>query len=173
MFHLPDDKAVINRYGFPSKGHTFLASRLAAHNQKHPGADLTQLLSVNLGKNKNSPPDSISDFLTGIRVFAPLVPVLVINVSSPNTPGLRSLQGRGLLEQLLRCAKQERDFTAQSTGHRARLVLKIAPDLTEEAIRDLGEVVRNSGVDGVIVSNTTISRPDTLLSGKLLFSRHA
>lgn len=136
-----------------------------AHKQKSSDLELPRLLSVNLGKNKNSPPDSVSDFLAGIRLFAPLVPVLVINVSSPNTPGLRSLQGRGLVEQLLRRAKQERDSVAESTGTRAKLVLKIAPDMTEGAIRDLGEVVREIEVDGVIVSNTTISRPDSLLSG--------
>lgn len=136
-----------------------------AHKQKSSDLELPRLLSVNLGKNKNSPPDSVSDFLAGIRLFAPLVPVLVINVSSPNTPGLRSLQGRGLVEQLLRRAKQERDSVTESTGTRAKLVLKIAPDMTEGAIRDLGEVVREIEVDGVIVSNTTISRPDSLLSG--------
>lgn len=161
VFRLPSDRAIINRYGFPSQGHTFLVSRLLSRRCANTDAPL---LSVNLGKNKSSPVDSVVDFLTGIRTFAPLAPVLVINVSSPNTPGLRALQGRGMLQELLISATKERDDVAESTGKKVRLVLKIAPDLDEDAVRDLAEVVRATGVDGVIVSNTTISRPDTLLS---------
>lgn len=93
-----------------------------------------------------------------------MAPVLVINVSSPNTPGLRALQGRGLLEQLLQGATKERDAIAETSGKKTRLLLKIAPDLDETAVRELAEVVRESGVDGVIVSNTTIARPDLLIS---------
>ncbi|KAF8517147.1 hypothetical protein BU17DRAFT_67072 [Hysterangium stoloniferum] len=163
VFRLPSDSAIINRYGFPSQGHTFLVSRLLSRDRANTDA-AQQLLSVNLGKNKSSPQDSVADFLTGIRTFAPLAPVLVINVSSPNTPGLRALQGRGMLQELLTSATKERDAVAESTGKKARLVLKIAPDLDEDAVRDLAQVVRETGVDGVIVSNTTISRPDTLLS---------
>ena len=88
----------------------------------------------------------------------------MINVSSPNTPGLRALQGRDLLEDLLKNAMKERDFVAEKSGNKARLVLKIAPDLDEVAVQELAEVVRTSGVDGVIVSNTTIARPEGLLS---------
>ena len=170
VFHLPADGALINRYGFPSQGHTSLLSRLRA---RVSGTDASpaaarpspRLLSVNLGKNKSSPPESIDDFLAGIRTFAPFARVLVINVSSPNTPGLRALQGRGLLETLLDHATRERDaVAAASSGRRARLVLKIAPDLSEDAVRDLAEVVRARGVDGVIVSNTTVQRPEGLVS---------
>lgn len=164
VFHLPDDNAMINRYGFPSQGHTFLVSRLRAR-QSTDSQETSHLLSVNLGKNKSSPPDSIADFMIGIRTFAPLASVLVINVSSPNTPGLRALQGRGLLEELLQNATKERDAVAETSGKKARLLLKIAPDLDELAVQELAEVVRTSGVDGVIVSNTTIARPDGLLSG--------
>jgi len=172
VFHLPADSALINRYGFPSQGHTSLVSRLRARFSSQDDASTShtsQLLSINLGKNKSSPPDSISDFLSGIRTFAPLVPVLVINVSSPNTPGLRALQGRGLLEELLEGVTKERDAVAATTGKRARLLLKIAPDLNEAAVRDLAEAVRASGVDGVIVSNTTIARPEGLISCALFY----
>jgi dihydroorotate dehydrogenase len=162
VFRLLDDSAIINRYGFPSQGHSYVVARLLAWCQSNRGS--RRLLSVNLGKNKSSPPDSISDFLTGIRTFAPMAPVIVINVSSPNTPGLRALQARGLLEELLAGAIEERNAVANATGTRARLVLKIAPDLTEEAVADLADVVRNNGVDGVIVSNTTVDRPDSLIS---------
>lgn len=139
----------------------FLVSRLRA---RAPSSEQSHLLSVNLGKNKSSPTDSIMDYLIGIRTFAPLAPVLVINVSSPNTPGLRALQGRGLLEELLQGATKERDTIAETSGKKTRLVLKIAPDLDEIAVQELAEVVRASGVDGVIVSNTTIARPDSLVS---------
>lgn len=139
----------------------FLVSRLRA---RAPSSEQSHLLSVNLGKNKSSPTDSITDYLIGIRTFAPLAPVLVINVSSPNTPGLRALQGRGLLEELLQGATKERDTIAETSGKKTRLVLKIAPDLDEIAVQELAEVVRASGVDGVIVSNTTIARPDSLVS---------
>ncbi|KAF8512887.1 hypothetical protein JB92DRAFT_2925947 [Gautieria morchelliformis] len=168
VFHLPEDDALINRYGFPSKGHAFLASRLraryAALDVPSTSSGPYHLLSVNLGKNKSSPPDSVTDYLAGVRAFAPLSPVLVINVSSPNTPGLRALQGRELLEELLHKATKERDAVAETSGKRARLVLKVAPDLDDIAVQELAEVVRNSGVDGVIVSNTTIARPDALVS---------
>ena len=167
VFYLPADDALINRYGFPSQGHTSLVSRLRAR-VSHPDASsptsASHLLSINLGKNKSSSPESIDDFLSGIRTFAPFAPVLVINVSSPNTPGLRALQGRELLEELLGSATRERDAMAETSGKRARLVLKIAPDLNEDAVRDLAEVVRVSGVDGVIVSNTTVQRPAGLVS---------
>ena len=97
VFHLPEDDALINRYGFPSDGHGSVLSRLRARippfqpNQvdipasQRPGS----LLAVNLGKNKSSPADSIADFVSGVEVFGPYADVLVINVSSPNTPGLR------------------------------------------------------------------------------------
>lgn len=91
MFHLPSDSALINRYGFPSFGHAAVLSRLSARaaggSPTPPGA----LLAVNLGKNKDSPVESLDDFVTGARLFAPHADVLVVNVSSPNTPGLRYL----------------------------------------------------------------------------------
>ena len=96
VFHLPEDDALINRYGFPSHGHASVLSRLRARIspfQKEPGNSASQrhgsVLAVNLGKNKSSPVDSIADFVTGVETFGPYADVLVINVSSPNTPGLR------------------------------------------------------------------------------------
>lgn len=96
MFHLTSDSALINRYGFPSQGHVAVVSRLrsripvfiendSVYASLRPGT----VLAVNLGKNKSSPPDSVSDFVDGVKAFAPYADVLVINVSSPNTPGLR------------------------------------------------------------------------------------
>ena len=106
VFHLPDDSALINRYGFPSEGHAAVLARLRArlpslsyasdpanesplHGQEHASLRPHALLAVNLGKNKSSPPDSITDFVTGVRTFGPYADALVVNVSSPNTPGLR------------------------------------------------------------------------------------
>lgn len=96
VFHLPDDSALINRYGFPSQGHTSVLSRIRARipiflSEEPPNAALRDgsLLAVNLGKNKDSPADSIEDFVAGVRAFGPYSDVLVVNVSSPNTPGLR------------------------------------------------------------------------------------
>ncbi|CAE6471378.1 unnamed protein product [Rhizoctonia solani] len=165
VFTLPEDDAMINRYGFPSRGHDLMLARLRSR-LKSPSFDEQlvssgprQVLAVNLGKNKSSPPDSIADYLAGVRRFGaqPNVSVLVINVSSPNTPGLRGLQNRGMLEELLDGVCKERDALPRSNP--PKIVLKIAPDLDELAIQDVAEAVRESGADGVIVSNTTIQRP--------------
>ncbi|KAG9122530.1 Dihydroorotate dehydrogenase (quinone), mitochondrial [Ceratobasidium sp. 392] len=178
VFNLLEDDAMINRYGFPSRGHNLMLARLRSRANHHSSSPDGQVLAVNLGKNKSSPPDSIADYLIGVRRFGSEsdVKVLVINVSSPNTPGLRGLQNRGLLEELLDAVVKERDAlpvaatreTGQNeTGPRIRstrpkIVLKIAPDLDEVALQDVAEAVRESGVDGVIVSNTTIQRPKLL-----------
>ncbi|KAJ1307127.1 hypothetical protein OPQ81_001245 [Rhizoctonia solani] len=166
VFTLPEDNAMINRYGFPSRGHDLMLARLRSRSnslsfeeQAISSSEPRQVLAVNLGKNKSSPPDSIADYLVGVRRFGvrPDVSVLVINVSSPNTPGLRGLQNRGMLEELLDGVCKERDALPRSPL--PKIVLKIAPDLDELAIQDIAEAVRESGVDGVIVSNTTIQRP--------------
>lgn len=95
MFHLPEDDGLINRYGFPSQGHVAVLSRLRARipsftaGPERAALRDSALLAVNLGKNKDSPADSIDDFVAGVRAFGPYSDVLVVNVSSPNTPGLR------------------------------------------------------------------------------------
>ncbi|KIM83074.1 hypothetical protein PILCRDRAFT_819864 [Piloderma croceum F 1598] len=173
VFHLPDDSALINRYGFPSQGHASVLSRLRARIPSFFSLDddssaalrSGSLLAVNLGKNKTSPAESIDDFVSGVRTFGPYSDVLVVNVSSPNTPGLRGLQNRQLLEELLAGVTKARDQLAPSelTSRRPRLVLKIAPDLDDSQLIDIADVIKNSGIDGVIVSNTTIRRPSTLV----------
>ncbi|KAG2358840.1 hypothetical protein BDR07DRAFT_1416474 [Suillus spraguei] len=154
VFHLPDDAALINRYGFPSQGAASVISRLRARIPKfHEAKDDTtaalkpgSVLAINLGKNKSSPVESPDDFVTGVKTFGPYADVLVVNISSPNTPGLRGLQNRELLEDLLTSVRKARDELEPSpiTARRPRLVLKIAPDLEESQI------------------NTTISRPTSL-----------
>ncbi|OAX39276.1 hypothetical protein K503DRAFT_865554 [Rhizopogon vinicolor AM-OR11-026] len=172
VFHLPDDEALINRYGFPSQGSASVLSRLRARIPTfHEAKDNTtaalkprSVLAINLGKNKTSPVESPDDFVNGVKTFGTYADVLVINVSSPNTPGLRGLQNRELLEDLLASVTKARDELEPSpiTARRPRLVLKIAPDLEESQIVDIADLIRNSSIDGVIVSNTTISRPASL-----------
>nr|KAJ3420930.1 Dihydroorotate dehydrogenase (quinone), mitochondrial [Polyrhizophydium stewartii] len=193
MFRLPQDEAVINRYGFNSEGHEAVARRLQARIRKFlhkhgsvladtlsplawlsaaddvknaaPGDAVRRrslhndrLLGVNLGKNKISPADSDADYIDGVAALGTYADYLVINISSPNTPGLRALQRREPIERLLRDAKRARDALA----HRPPLVVKIAPDLSDDEIDDIAAVVESVGVDGVIISNTTVSRPDSL-----------
>ncbi|KAG8851502.1 Dihydroorotate dehydrogenase (quinone), mitochondrial [Tulasnella sp. 330] len=145
VFHLPEDSALINRYGFPSQGHAVLLSRLRSHLASNPpSAASSTVLAVNLGKNKSSAPDSTSDFIAGVEKFGDLVDVLVINVSSPNTPGLRGMQGRGVLEELLSEVVKARDTLparsqAEWKWEKAKIVVKIAPDLSEHEIKDIAE----------------------------------
>ncbi|KAF8159658.1 dihydroorotate dehydrogenase [Crassisporium funariophilum] len=170
VFRLSEDSAVINRYGFPSKGQASVLSRIRARIPTFSaGSDRAALredaiLAVNLGKNKESPADSIDDFVAGVRAFGPYSDVLVVNVSSPNTPGLRGLQNRDVLERLLDGVTKARDDLEPSvlTSRRPRLVLKIAPDLDEAQLVDIADVIKKSKIDGVIVSNTTVQRPKHL-----------
>ena len=119
----------------------------------------TGVLGVNLGKNKTSE-DEIGDYTTGIRELGPFADYLVINVSSPNTPGLRSLQQREPLTNLLASTLQARDNYAPH----APLFVKLAPDLSLEEMKDVAHVVMETGVDGMIISNTTNARPEALVS---------
>ncbi|KAG6891550.1 hypothetical protein C0992_004408 [Termitomyces sp. T32_za158] len=172
VFRLLEDSGLINRYGFPSDGHASVLARLRARipafRQTSGNAALRpeSVLAVNLGKNKDSPADSIDDFIAGIRNFGTYADVLVVNVSSPNTPGLRGLQNRDLLEKLLDGVTKARDNLPVSdlTSSKPKLLLKLSPDLDEAQIIDIADVIRNSKIDGVIVSNTTIQRPKSLMS---------
>ncbi len=152
LFRLPEDRAVINRMGFNSVGHAAVAARLAG---RRGG-----ILGVNLGRNKDSA-DAAADFVAGVRAFGPLADFLVVNLSSPNTPGLRALQGRAPLATLLGRLAEAR---AHLPGHGPPLLVKIAPDLVDNEIGDIVAVALDMGVDGLIVANTTIARPDTLRS---------
>ncbi|XP_024591540.1 dihydroorotate dehydrogenase (quinone), mitochondrial isoform X2 [Neophocaena asiaeorientalis asiaeorientalis] len=157
VFRLPEDQAVINRYGFNSHGLSVVEHRLRARQQTQ--ARLTEdglPLGINLGKNKTSV-DAASDYAEGVRVLGPLADYLVVNVSSPNTAGLRSLQGKTELRRLLTKVLQERD--ALKVVHKPAVLVKIAPDLTAQDKEDIASVL---GIDGLIVTNTTVSRPASL-----------
>ncbi|XP_006461984.1 hypothetical protein AGABI2DRAFT_206093 [Agaricus bisporus var. bisporus H97] len=171
VFRLSEDDAIINRYGFPSKGHSMVLSRLLdriprfpTQESRHASLHNGSMLAVNLGKNKESPLDSIDDYIAGVRTFGRHVDALVVNVSSPNTPGLRGLQNKGLLEKLLQGVSKARDELEPSTltHGKPKIVLKIAPDLDDSQLADIAIAVRESGIDGVIVSNTTLQRPASL-----------
>ncbi|XP_017333406.1 dihydroorotate dehydrogenase (quinone), mitochondrial isoform X1 [Ictalurus punctatus] len=160
VFRLEADQAVINRYGFNSCGVLAVQERLKA--RQGIQSELTKAgkpLGINLGKNKLST-DAVADYLEGVRTLGPLADYLVVNVSSPNTPGLRDLQGKKELRHLLDKVLKARDTLQGAT--RPPVMVKIAPDLSQQDKQDIAEVITELGVDGLIVSNTTVSRPETL-----------
>ncbi|XP_058485363.1 dihydroorotate dehydrogenase (quinone), mitochondrial-like isoform X2 [Solea solea] len=158
VFRLLTDHAVINRYGFNSCGLAEARQRLKTREETQQ--EQTGLpLGINLGKNKLSQ-DAGADYLEGVRTMGPLADYLVINISSPNTPGLRDLQGKAELHKLLNIVLKERD--ALQGQHKPPVLVKIAPDLTAQDKRDIADVVTELGVDGLMVTNTTVSRPETL-----------
>ncbi|KAK2715055.1 dihydroorotate dehydrogenase (quinone), mitochondrial-like isoform X2 [Artemia franciscana] len=159
VFRLLEDGAIINRYGFNSCGHGEVFNRIESlRNQGFNG-----VIGVNLGKNKTSD-DPIADYVAGVNKFGPVADYLVINVSSPNTPGLRNLQQKESLTALLMAVLAARDKLV--TTRKVPVALKIAPDLTEEEKKDIVEVITHPKckVDGLIISNTTVSRPGSLVS---------
>jgi dihydroorotate dehydrogenase len=152
VFRLDEDQAVVNRMGFNSGGLDAVVERLGRRVR-------SGIVGVNLGMNRDSG-DAAADYELGIRRTARLADYLVINVSSPNTPGLRQLQHRLSLETLLRPLLRAREETAP----RVPLLVKIAPDLTRAESEDIASVALGSGIDGLIVSNTTVDRPAGLAS---------
>ncbi|HET6619078.1 MAG TPA: quinone-dependent dihydroorotate dehydrogenase [Dongiaceae bacterium] len=171
LFRLEKDEAIINRMGFNNEGAEAMAARLAA------GRAGGAVLGVNLGKNKETE-DAAVDYEVGARRLGPFADYVVINVSSPNTPGLRALQGKAPLAALI--ARTHRAL-AESCGAKAPpLLLKIAPDLTEQDLADIAEVAMEGPLAGLIATNTTIARPSALdprhaseaggLSGRPLFA---
>lgn len=179
MFRLPADGALINRMGFNNLGVDVLASRIAAY-RKSPGATKNPvIIGGNIGKNKNTPnEDAVSDYIKCFDRLFDVVDYFVVNVSSPNTPGLRALQEKEPLMNILNTLQQRNNKNGMSRP----ILLKIAPDLTDEQLNDIVEIVQQTSIAGVIATNTTISRdglasPQQItnetggLSGKPLTSR--
>jgi dihydroorotate dehydrogenase len=174
IFRLPQSGGVINRLGFNNEGHDAAALRLAARRGR-PG-----LVGVNVGANKDTA-DRAGDYVAGIARFADDAAYFTVNVSSPNTPGLRDLQARGALDDLLGRVIEARDAIAAAGRRRVPVLLKIAPDMDEAGLDDVADVTLARGVDGLIVSNTTLSRRGVErdvaaseaggLSGRPLFER--
>ena len=157
LFRLERDEAVINRMGFNNDGADVALRRLAARAQ-HGG-----IVGVNVGANKDSP-DRVADYVKLIETFAPVASYFTVNVSSPNTPGLRNLQEGALLDDLLARVIDARERVRKEAGD-TPVLLKIAPDLSLAQLDDVVQVARSRKVDGMIVSNTTIARPSTLREG--------
>jgi dihydroorotate dehydrogenase len=152
LFRLPEDRGVINRMGFNGEGLEAARSRLATRARRG-------FVGVNVGANKDSQ-DRTADYVTCARALAAHADYLVCNVSSPNTPGLRNLQGREQLGNLLR---RVQDAIAAKP---VPLVVKIAPDATDDDLDDIVAVCRDLRMDGIIIGNTTLSRPATLRSAR-------
>lgn len=171
LYRLTEDEAVINRFGFNSHGTAPFVANLARRRAR-PG-----IVGANVGKNRDTT-DGAADYIAGIEAVGALADYLVVNISSPNTPGLRALQARAQIEDLL--ARVQEFRRRETAGLRPLLLVKVGPDLDENEVRDIAQAALASGVDGLIVGNTTLARPATLkspdrnapggLSGKPLFA---
>ena len=181
VFRLVKDEAIINRMGFPGRGADFVARSLRGVTRwrrsnfladKGIASPATQapndtLLGLNLGKNKDTPlEEAASDYIMLMRVFTPLADYLAINISSPNTVGLRRLQGRDMLESLLSKIATEREQIYKSHGEaqsknsvvKIPILVKLAPDLSDDELDDAIGVILDCGMNGIIVTNTTLAR---------------
>ena len=153
VFRIPAEQAVINRMGFPNRGAPALAASLAKLKNRR------YILGVNLGKNKTTPlEDAGQDYQSLVQTFAPLADYLAVNVSSPNTPGLRQLQSRQALQSLLDGIAAQRQQSVAAIGHPVPILVKLAPDLSWAEIDDALAAIQSSGMDGVIATNTTVER---------------
>ena len=167
VFRLPEEQAVINRLGFNNRGLAKAAANLRRRERRG-------IVGANLGANKESA-DRIADYVTGLKALAPYVDYVTINVSSPNTPGLRAMQGRQELDRLF----DRLDAVSDAAGPAVPIALKIAPDLAEAELAEVCEFALARGLDGLVVGNSTIARPAGLqgrhrgesggLSGRPLF----
>lgn len=170
IFRLSEDRGVINRLGFNNEGIESAKTSLRAVQEKNG------IRGINIGANKDAT-DRVADYVTGLRELAPLAHYVTVNISSPNTPGLRGLQNRSELDALLSAVLAARRQLKRTPP----LLVKIAPDLDEHGCEDIAALALSHGIDGLIVSNTTIVRPASLrsvhrdetggLSGAPLFKR--
>ena len=160
LFRLPEDEALINRMGFNNEGADAAAARLQKRNSKIP-------VGGNIGKNKVTPnEDASGDYKKCFRSLYQVVDYFVVNVSSPNTPGLRALQEKEPLKKLLlQLQSLNSELSLKNGAGKKPVFLKIAPDLTNSQLDEIIEVVNDSGIDGIVATNTTISR-DNLRTGK-------
>jgi dihydroorotate dehydrogenase len=160
LFRLREDRAVINRMGFNNQGQMAALERLRKRERRGPSASLrTGIMGVNIGTNKDSP-DRIADYVAGVRSMSHVADYLTVNISSPNTPGLRNLQAGGELAELLQAVREARGRGGLP------VFLKVAPDLETGDHERIVRTAIDTGIDALIVSNTTVSRPQ-------LKSRHA
>ena len=152
IFRLPEANAIINRMGFNNKGVDYLVSQVQAANFKG-------VLGINIGKNKDTPEENAKDdYLHCMRKVYDLATYITVNISSPNTPGLRTLQYGDALNDLLSALKAEQTILAEKYGKYIPLTVKIAPDLNEDEVKSIAKSLIDNGIDGVIATNTTLSR---------------
>jgi dihydroorotate dehydrogenase len=174
VFRLSKDSAIINRYGFNSDGLDVVKNNLQLYraNQKTSGRDSEGLVGVNFGKNKDTE-EALGDYVLGVKELSVFADYIVINVSSPNTKGLRSLQGKTQLHHLLSGVKEalqstvdDMEYASKScsyySGFRPPLLIKISPDMTDSELADVASVALELEIDGIIISNTTIGERDNL-----------
>jgi len=174
LFRLSEDQAVINRLGFNNAGHAAMAGRLAARGEK------SGVVGVNIGANKDAD-DFVTDYVKGIEAFYETAAYFTINISSPNTPGLRELQTGKALNDLLSRVLDKADALGSRTNSNKPVFLKIAPDLDLKQLDEIVSAVKRSRLDGLVISNTTVDRHDLRnrkfhgetggLSGKPLFNK--
>ncbi len=157
VFRLLRDEAVINRLGFNNEGFHAAVARLSS---RRPNG----IVGINVGANKDSE-DRIADYAAGVETFSPYASYLTINVSSPNTPGLRDLQSADTLNELIKRVLDARERAVQKGSGRKPVLLKIAPDVSLADLDDIVRIARKRAIDGMIVSNTTITRPSSLRDG--------
>jgi dihydroorotate dehydrogenase len=166
LFRLPDDRAVVNRMGFNNDGAEVVAARLRARSlrlRRDRRSAPRTILGVNIGKTKVVPDDDQAaveaDYEKSARLLAPYADYLAVNVSSPNTPGLRNLQAVERLQPLLEHVRRAADRATDGvTERRVPLLVKIAPDLADEDVLDVADLATAIGLDGIIATNTTVSR---------------
>lgn len=152
MFRLPEHQAIINRMGFNNYGVDHLVKQVEKRQYKG-------VLGINIGKNKDTPVEnSVDDYLICLEKVFPLADYVTVNLSSPNTPGLRTLQYGEELSSLIEALKNKQSQLSTQHGKQVPLLVKIAPDLTAEEVEAIGDVFLNLEVDGVIATNTTIAR---------------
>ncbi len=152
MFRIPEREALINRMGFNNRGVDALVAEVRA-------ADYQGVLGINIGRNKDTrDEDALQDYLDCMRKVYPVASYITVNVSSPNTPGLRDLQARDALKDLAGRLRAEQIGLEGVSGRHVPLVLKIAPDLDEAGVSDVAGIALDTGIGGIIATNTTVSR---------------
>ncbi len=162
LFRLKEDKAVINRFGFNNEGLDVFTAKLRARQLKK-GQLKKGIVGANVGANKDAD-DRTLDYVTGIKALYGLCDYFTVNISSPNTPGLRALQSKEALEDLVKQVLAARDESISAGAARTPILIKIAPDLLEQDKIDIADIAMSYDIDGLIVTNTTIERPNSLQS---------
>jgi len=157
IFRLVRDRAMINRLGFNNAGHVAALARLTRHRGARVGPGLAGVVGVNVGANRDAA-DRVADYVAGVRTFYDVASYLAINVSSPNTPGLRDLQAPAALDELLARVLTTREALVAAGSPRRPVVVKLAPDIAEADLEPIVGVLTRHGVDGIAVSNTTLAR---------------